>query len=194
MTGSPGSSGRTPSRSTVVALFSGGLDSTALVYSLLHDGHAVHGLGVDYGQPHVDELRYATWTAERLGVPYRVIEAPAMRGVGVENVYPGRNGVLIAMASAYALTVGARAVAIGCNADDAADYLDCRPAYLDAWHPVLAFHGLTLLHPFTSTRKAHIVDNARVMGWPIELSRSCYLAGEPCGTCPACVLREQALA
>ena len=178
----------------MVALFSGGLDSTALVYSLLHDGMTVHGLGVDYGQPHVDELRYATWTAERLGVPYRVIDAPAMRGVGVENVYPGRNGMLIALASAYALAVGAQAVAIGCNADDAADYLDCRPAYLDAWQPVLAFHGLTLLHPFTSTRKAHIVDNARAMGWPVELSRSCYFAGEPCGACPACVLREKALA
>jgi 7-cyano-7-deazaguanine synthase len=180
--------------SSVVALFSGGLDSTALVYSLLHDDVTVHGFGVDYGQAHVEELRYAAATAERLDISYAVWPAPAMHGVGAENIYPNRNGVLISLAATYALAVEAQAVAIGCNADDAADYLDCRPAYLDAWQPVLAFHGLTLLHPFTSTWKKDIVATSRQNGWPVEDSRSCYLAGDPCGTCPACTVRAAALA
>ncbi|MCA9203417.1 MAG: 7-cyano-7-deazaguanine synthase, partial [Planctomycetales bacterium] len=42
-----------------VAIFSGGLDSTVLLYELLAQGDTVAALSVDYGQRHRIELAHA---------------------------------------------------------------------------------------------------------------------------------------
>lgn len=53
-----------------VAVVSGGLDSTTLVYDLLTQGHRPHLLSFNYGQRHSKELSYAGMTAERLDLDY----------------------------------------------------------------------------------------------------------------------------
>lgn len=57
-----------------VTIFSGGLDSTALVYSMLDDGDIPHLLSFDYGQRHKKELVFARATASRLNLPHDVID------------------------------------------------------------------------------------------------------------------------
>lgn len=55
-------------------IFSGGLDSTTLVYDLVNKGHEPHLLSFNYGQRHARELEYATTTAFKLGLRHDVVD------------------------------------------------------------------------------------------------------------------------
>jgi 7-cyano-7-deazaguanine synthase len=70
MQSSPGPKYRTDS----VAIVSGGLDSTTLVYDMLANGYRPHLLSFDYGQRHNKELRFARDTAARLNLFHDVID------------------------------------------------------------------------------------------------------------------------
>lgn len=59
-----------------VVILSGGLDSSVLLSSLIHEGHEVRALGIDYGQRHVRELQCASWQANHCGK-----ERPTMRSL-----------------------------------------------------------------------------------------------------------------
>ena len=52
-----------------VIVYSGGLDSTVLLYHLRQAGHNIHALSVDYGQRHRCELERASAICEELGIP-----------------------------------------------------------------------------------------------------------------------------
>jgi 7-cyano-7-deazaguanine synthase len=54
-----------------VVLFSGGIDSTTLLYKLVHEGYDCMALSVDYGQTHLKELESASKIAGLVGVPYQ---------------------------------------------------------------------------------------------------------------------------
>lgn len=57
-----------------VAIFSGGLDSTTLVYALLADGYTPHLISFNYGQRHSKELEYAKRTAGKLGLRHDIVD------------------------------------------------------------------------------------------------------------------------
>jgi 7-cyano-7-deazaguanine synthase len=57
-----------------VAIFSGGMDSTTLVYHLIDEGRWPHLIGFNYGQRHKKELQYAQRTADLLGLPYDIVD------------------------------------------------------------------------------------------------------------------------
>lgn len=57
-----------------VAIFSGGMDSTTLVYNMIDNGYRPHLLSFDYGQRHKKELDYARGTAELLGLRHDIID------------------------------------------------------------------------------------------------------------------------
>jgi 7-cyano-7-deazaguanine synthase len=57
-----------------IAIVSGGLDSTTLVYHLLAEGYEVDCLSFDYGQRHKKELEYAKRTAMQLGLVHDVVD------------------------------------------------------------------------------------------------------------------------
>ena len=56
-----------------IAIVSGGLDSTTLVYDMLEEGYCPHLLSFNYGQRHVKELKYAMITAQNLRLKYDII-------------------------------------------------------------------------------------------------------------------------
>jgi 7-cyano-7-deazaguanine synthase len=56
-----------------VAVFSGGLDSTTLVYEMMRQGLTPHLLSFDYGQRHRKELDYAFGTAVKLGLRHDIV-------------------------------------------------------------------------------------------------------------------------
>jgi len=128
-----------------VLLYSGGLDSTTILYQLLKDGYDVHPLLVFYGQKHNVELQFAEKLLKELNVKdYLVfnIDWSPFRGEvqpgNMSAVHPFRNIVLLTAASARAIKIGAHDVYMGPNKDDQADFPDCRREVFDNFEKVLS--------------------------------------------------------
>lgn len=128
-------------------------------------------------------------------------------GGGIPATYvPARNTVFLAFALAWAETLGARVIFIGVNALDYSGYPDCRPEYIAAFEAManLATKAATedgrrvaVRAPLIDMTKAQIIRRGLALGVDYALTRSCYdpgPAGQPCGTCDACLLRARGFA
>jgi 7-cyano-7-deazaguanine synthase len=120
---------------------------------------------------------------------------------------PARNTIFLAHALAMAESIGARDIGIGVNAIDYSGYPDCRPEFISAFERManLATRAGTeatergerwmRVHtPLLMLSKADIVRRGRALGVDLARTISCYdptPAGEPCGHCDACQLRER---
>src|SRR5437867_1506900 len=77
--------------SKIVVVFSGGLDSTTLLYHLRDEGHEVTALSVNYGQRHLDrESAAADAICRRLGVERRTVDLTALVGCFGHNALTNR--------------------------------------------------------------------------------------------------------
>lgn len=140
-------------------------------------------------------------TDSRLAVP----EGGTSAGIPITYV-PARNTVFLSLALAWSEVLGARDIYIGVNAVDYSGYPDCRPAFVAAFERLanLATRAgveadergerwIRVQTPLLHLSKAEIVRRGRALGVPLERTVSCYdpsPAGEPCGACDACQLRE----
>lgn len=187
-----------------VVLLSGGLDSTTTAHLAMEQGRLAAVVLFSYGQPHgFAELGAAAKWAKKHKVREHYLQialrAEAMDlGIGTPGarVVPGRNLVLIAHAINIAAATGASSVWVGCNADDAADYPDCRPPFILAASRLGELFGVSVEAPLLHMTKADVVREAMRLGVDIGATWSCYQPTamcQPCGTCNACVLRESAL-
>jgi 7-cyano-7-deazaguanine synthase len=202
-----------------VVIYSGGMDSTTLLYQLRAQGRELLALGVDYGQRHRRELEAAAAICQKLGVPYRVADlrgvrdllggssqtdprVPVPEGHYAEEsmkatVVPNRNMVMLAVAAGYAMSQGAQSVAYAAHAGDHAIYPDCRPEFADALDHAIGladWRRVTLERPFIGLTKTDIAVLGMALGVPFEDTWSCYKGGERhCGKCGTCVERREAL-
>lgn len=200
----------------IVVLFSGGIDSTVVLWKLRSAGHECIALGINYGQRHSVELHHASKIAGSVGVEFSVATASvpwsdsALTGmkelpIGVSGshpsqsatVVPGRNLMFLSMALAKAIAVDADGIAIGCHQGDAAIYADCRGPFLTAFEHLtrLAVGRLVgIYRPLLSLTKTEVVAEGRRLGVPMDMTYSCYAGGNhPCGLCGACVERNLAM-
>lgn len=188
----------------VVVLFSGGLDSTVCAEMARASGRLASLLHLQYGQANAEmEMVTSGAWARRHGLDRPLAALPILArematGAGTPGAryVPGRNLSMLAVAANVAASQGAREVWIGCNADDAANYLDCRPAFLAAASALTeASAGVQVAAPLVGLTKAGVVARARELGIDIGATWSCYQSatGRPCGTCDACALRKRAL-
>ena len=144
-----------------VAIFSGGLDSTTLVYDMLSKGYRPHLISFNYGQRHVKELAYAAMTAKTLDLPHNVVDLTGLthlisnsaltsnRGDRAVNeievpdghyaeetmkatVVPNRNMIMLSIAAGIAANDKARTIGIGVHAGDHVIYPDCRPIFVES--------------------------------------------------------------
>lgn len=201
-----------------VLIYSGGLDSTVLLFQLRKEGHVVHTLSINYGQRHVRELKAAAEIAGEIGVPHEVADlraiTPLLAGNSLTSpempvpdghyqeasmkatVVPNRNMLLLAVATARAISLQADQVAYGAHSGDHAVYPDCRPEFAAAmaraigladWHPV------ALLRPLVDLTKEEIVRTGATLSVPFALTWSCYKGGAlHCGRCGTCIERREA--
>lgn len=209
-----------------VVLLSGGLDSTTALAMARAEGFDCHALTVRYGQLHACELDAAARVAAALGaVEHRVLAldlAPLARSAltspGVEvpkdrpmdeigapgdvpaTYVPARNTVLLALALAWAETLGATDIFVGVNVLDASGYPDCRPAFVDAFQALARVAtrdgDVTIRAPLIAMTKAEIIAAGMRLGVDYALTHSCYdPAGDrACGRCDACQLRKKGFA
>lgn len=174
-----------------LVLLSGGLDSATVLAMV--DGKRF-ALGFDYGQPHKIELERAAEIARHYLVPFKVVSVPAMPKVN-DVVFAGRNLVLASIAIAQAQACGFDRIAVGCNASDWQRFPDCRPEFWRNLERCAEMYGVGVIAPLIHASKRDVVETARKLKVPIEMTWSCYSpqGDEPCGECLACTTRQEAL-
>jgi 7-cyano-7-deazaguanine synthase len=209
-----------------IVLFSSGIDSTTALYWALAKRDAVHALTFDYGQRHKVEVRCARHIARRLGVPQTILKldlapiggsaltdrtiklprynrASQIKAGPPVTYVPFRNGILIALAAAWAETRGFDEIICGFHTIDSPDYPDTRPEFVRAMERAVnagtkAAYGkakITLAAPFVRMKKSEIIRLGLSLGADYSASVSCYAGGEhPCGACSSCHLRRRAFA
>lgn len=209
-----------------VVLLSGGLDSTTALAVARSRGFDCYALTVRYGQLHEVELEAARRVAARGGVvDHRVIDidlaqlaASALTTSGVAvpkdrslaeigapgdippTYVPARNTVLLALALAWAESLGARDIFVGVNVLDASGYPDCRPAFIQAFQALADVAtrsgGFTIHAPLIELTKAQIIELGGSLGVDYSITHSCYdpIGGAACGRCDACQLRKKGFA
>jgi len=186
-----------------ILLFSGGIDSTTLLYKLRSEGHEVECLAFDYGQRHRRELLAAKEITENLNLPLRVIE---LRDIwhdhtdifpAVSDIIPNRNMIFLSIAATVAIEQGAEAVAWGPNRDDWGGFPDCREDFAVTMRAALLLchtSAIDLLTPFISMTKTEVVTLGYSLDVPLGATWSCYEGGrKPCRRCSACLTRAKAI-
>ncbi len=208
-------------------MLSGGLDSTTALAVAKSQGFDCYALTVKYGQLHQVELEAARRVAAQLGVAdHRVIEidlaqlatsALTSKGVAVPKdrslaeigaegdvpptYVPARNTVLLALALAWAESLGAQHIFVGVNVLDASGYPDCRPEFIRAFEALAQVAtragGFSIHAPLIELTKAQIIELGTKLGVDYGITHSCYDPspdGAACGRCDACQLRKKGFA
>ncbi len=207
------------SMAKAIVLLSGGLDSTVTLYEAIavHGSDQIAAIGISYGQRHAFELVVAERIAENAGVPFRRITVGLPHGSALMDaraiapdsraaVVPGRNSHFALVAGHTAAEQGANEVWMGCCADDAEVFADCRPEWVLTMSALLSSvvsPGMRIVTPMIDRSKTQIVTRAHFIGaecWhAVGASWSCYAPPgtwngtrpPPCGTCGACVARAR---
>ena len=206
-----------------VVLLSGGLDSTTALAVARSRGFDCHALTVRYGQLHEVELAAAARVAAALGArDHRIVEVglgalaiSALTTAAIEvpkdrplaeigapgdvpvTYVPARNTVLLALALAWAESLGARDLFLGINVLDASGYPDCRPEFVRAFEALAQVAtrsgGFRVHAPLIELTKAQIIALGLTLGVDYAMTHSCYDPedGAACGRCDACVLRRK---
>lgn len=210
-----------------VVLLSGGLDSTTALAIARSQGFTCHALTVRYGQLHQCEIDAARRVATALGAAeHRIVEldlgglarsaltsadvaVPKDRPLAeigapgdVPATYvPARNTILLALALAWAETLGGHDLFVGVNVLDASGYPDCRPAFVAAFEALAQVAtrsgGFRVHAPLIEMTKAEIIHAGQALGVDYGLTHSCYdpaADGGACGRCDACHLRRKGFA
>lgn len=188
----------------IVLLFSGGLDSTVLLYHLWERGYEVWPITFDYGQKHNQELAAAKKVILASGARHtgeglfscidismlgniltsaltdddlNIPEAEPDHEIQKATVVPNRNMILLSIAAGYAAAQGIVELAYSVHADDAKIYPDCREGFIFALSHALGqcwHEPISLQVPFIHWTKGEIVAEGIRLRVPFELTWSCY--------------------
>jgi 7-cyano-7-deazaguanine synthase len=207
-----------------VVLFSGGIDSTTAIYWARKRYEELSALSFDYGQRHSVELILARRLTSRLRLPHRVLKVDLAQvggsaltdpsislplfgrsweiGPGVPATYvPFRNGIFIALASAWAEANGVDDIVCGFNTIDSPNYPDTRSSFVRAMQRAIDLgtaaslkgRRIRIVAPFIRMKKSEIIRLGLSLGADYSFSISCYSGKEvPCRRCSSCLLRKRA--
>ena len=203
-----------------LVVWSGGLDSTVLLYLERVQDPSAAAISVDYGQRHRKELDLASSLAFDLGLDHVVADVSGLRNVLTgsaltddavdvpeghyadpsmrSTVVPNRNAILLSVSIGRAIAIGASRVSYAGHAGDHAIYPDCRPAFVEAIGNVARLCSdspIWLRSPFVRLTKTDVVRIGADLDVPFERTWSCYKGGERhCGRCGTCFERREAFA
>lgn len=203
-----------------VVIYSGGMDSYTVLHRALHQGYEVHALSFHYGQRHSRELAVAGHVCQALGISHRIIDIRAIHSLidssaltdasrdmpngdydsanMAATVVPNRNMILLALAIAQAVNIGAGVCFYGAHGGDHVLYPDCRPEFVERMNAVAAianFEAVRIDAPYLHADKSEILADGLSMGLDYRHTWTCYLGEElACGVCGSCRERLAAFA
>jgi 7-cyano-7-deazaguanine synthase len=204
----------------IVLIYSGGMDSTVLLYEFLasNSRSEISTLSVNYGQRHRKELEAARAITAQLGVRHCVADLSGITSllggssqtsddIAVpeghyaeesmkKTVVPNRNMIMLAIATGWAISQGADQVAYAAHGGDHAIYPDCRMDFVEALRKTISladWHQVDLLAPYLGMTKTEIAIKGHALHVPFKQTWSCY-KGETkhCGRCGTCTERREA--
>ncbi|MCX8170241.1 MAG: 7-cyano-7-deazaguanine synthase QueC [Candidatus Methanomethyliaceae archaeon] len=197
-----------------IVIFSGGPDSTTLLYLTMRRGYEVHPITFNYGQLAKKELEAAERISNLLGLKLKIIDLNSLRelflgitslvderipiteGFSKQLIVPFRNGIMLSIAIAYAQSMEAKYVFYGAQGSDVPFYPDCRPKFIKAFQRAARLgtdDKLIIRAPLIKMRKSEVIRLGSKLGVPFELTWSCYRNGERhCGICESCINRKRA--
>jgi 7-cyano-7-deazaguanine synthase len=190
-------------RYDVLLLFSGGPDALVLLYFLLKEKRmrplTLHfrGLTSEY------ELIAARQIAAQAQVELQVIDMRSFMSACTHHLPPspgeGRriyfgNAVVLSMAVTLAIQQQIPSVAVGLHREDADDYIENTPAFMDFLAQGIDLIGreCDLYLPFHSWTKAEVLRKGVQLQAPFEATWSCItpVEGRQDGTCSSCRARR----
>jgi 7-cyano-7-deazaguanine synthase len=212
-----------------VCILSGGLDSTCYA-ALLAKDYDIYLITFTYGQRAIREIERARYFAKVLKAKdHKVVDISFMKSLyggcnaltdsrqRISRVFtpslvvPVRNAVFITIATAWAMSIGAKTVAYGAHLGDAGHYPDCRPAFVKAMNRALnltessASRGrrkaVSIISPamINLDKSALLRAGHEILGDKTFRTWSCYsdgvLSGRErihCGRCESCINRKNA--
>lgn len=201
-----------------VIVYSGGMDSRTVLAKAIKADRTVFPITMFYGQSHAKEIEYAKMVCEDLGLKHKLINMDFMSEIAnnssltnpnmtmpeghyeeesmKDTVVPNRNMMLLSIAIAYAVNIGADEVWYGAHGGDHAIYPDCRPEFVRAmghaahvanWDPI------KLIVPYLNRSKIDILKEGIEMGVDYHMTWTCYNGRDKaCGKCGACQERLEA--
>src|ERR1044072_590495 len=193
-------------QSKVLILLSGGLDSSLTAAYLKQIGKIVYGLFIDRGQRNLEKEMQATKrVSEILGLNMLYESSFSLKGIRdlltpeiiSKRGIPGRNLILISIATPYADLLDCDLIATGNITSD--DYPDCNTYFRESYSQVLSLvleRHISVVSPFADWEKW---DKADEIKWGsengyeevINTTWTCWKLGQKhCGECPACLGRR----
>jgi len=178
-------------------LLSGGMDSVAIAFWKRPE----LAVTIDYGQrPAAAEMRAAAAVADALGIKHLKVIIPAgelgsgdlagstpLSFAAKPEWWPYRNQLLVTIAAAKVLPLGAKKLLIGTLATDS-HHVDGSPEFVRILGELLMLQegGVSLEAPAIGMDAVSLV---RISGIPQDIlawSHSCHVADFACGVCGGC--------
>jgi 7-cyano-7-deazaguanine synthase len=202
-----------------VVLVSGGLDSVVSLALADKDFEVRLVLFFDYGQRALSSERASVVAAAGYyGLPLQEVDLQwlgdlspaAMRESrsgqpagadaldSLEDVWiPNRNGVFLNVAASFAERYGCGTVVAGFNREEAEEFPDNTPQFVDAVNEALRYSTLRFVEVRSYLRdlsKREILRRGLEISAPLSVIWSCYRNGEKmCGTCVSCLRLRSAI-
>lgn len=196
----------------IVCLFSGGCDSTTMLYLLKSQGHQLLPLTLTYQQRHIKEIEMAEKTCTKLGLPQLFYDLPQWHHTSAlsskyidmpeghytdenmkKTVVPARNLIFLSFAIGVAIDNNYEAVAYAAHKGDEITYPDCCPTFVQKMQEVAKvcdYKSIHILTPFLYDSKEVIIKKGIELGVDYSLAWSCYRGEEePCLKCGSCNAR-----
>jgi 7-cyano-7-deazaguanine synthase len=213
------------SQKIAVCICSGGIDSTVAATIASQEGYELHLFHASYGQRAEERekevvkqiaLFLGTKELKFVGIPFLkelggsaltdfAQAVPVGGEVSLDKEHetpptwvPCRNLILLAHASAYAEVIGAEALFVGFNAEEARSYPDNAVDFVKRYNTVLekavaSFSRVPVVKaPLVNLLKSEIINKGIDVKAPLHLTYSCYLGVEKhCGICESCLHRRR---
>jgi 7-cyano-7-deazaguanine synthase len=202
-------------------VYSGGQDSTTCLFWAKKHFDQVFAIAFNYGQRHLVELEAARKIAETADVPLQIFQLNLLSGVShnaltdtaieVESDKPehrppntlveGRNMLFLTYSAIFAKVNGIHNLITGVGQADFSGYPDCRNDFIVSLNQTLnlsmdyEYHIHTPLMWLDKSEIWKMADDLGVIEIVRDQTITCYhgIAGEGCGTCPSCRLRNRGL-
>ncbi|WP_432453497.1 MULTISPECIES: 7-cyano-7-deazaguanine synthase QueC [unclassified Agarivorans] len=200
-----------------VVIYSGGMDSYTVLHKTLQQGLQAYALSFNYGQRHLKELDFAKNVCSDLAINHKIVDISSINQLLAgssltsdidipegnyqeesmkSTVVPNRNMILLSLAIAYAVSIGAKKVFYGAHSGDHAIYPDCRPEFVKKMNDVSLianYQAVEVISPYLELSKVEILADGLAMKLDYSKTWTCYNGREQaCGKCGACQERLEA--